>query len=241
MRFSLTANAGILADFGTASVLVDALHEKKTRFSGVSEEMRRKVFDGGGNTAAVLVTHTHADHYEEELVRRFLEQWPSAILLGPVHIPGIAGERQYFTQGEEGSAEAGGIAVRWLQIPHEGEEYRDVDNFGYRVSCGRESFVLLGDAAVRHAGPALERLAGPDGTDAALLNFPMLALGSGRRAVREIRARAVLGFHLPFEEDDKENYRKSAVRSIPKAEEACGVPVRLLLNEGDSVTIPPAG
>ena len=240
MEITLTANAGVCVSFGDTCVLVDALHEKSSRFSPVSADMVQKVMEGAfGEPALYLVTHAHGDHYSEALATAFLEKYPRCIFAGPVPAPADAQSRAILVEGRTGEAFAGPVRLAWEQLVHEGDEYADVVNYGYRVECGGESFIVLGDASSRETRRGLQALVLPDGTDAALVNFPVIVLRHGRQALQGLPIRRVVGFHLPFAPDDEDGYRKSAFGALSKAGRETGLRVDLLSEEGQTVTIAP--
>lgn len=238
MEIMLTANAGVCVSLGGALVLVDALHEKQTRFSSVPGVVQEKVLNGTyGAASAFIVTHTHGDHFSERLAVEYMSRNPECTFVGPVHLNGISQERQCLVHGLIGETEVGPVRIRWAKLTHEGDEYSDVPNYGFRVSCDGESIVVLGDVSVREARHGLNELIGTEGADAAIVNFPLLALQYGRKALSNLPVQHIVGFHIPFSDDDTEGYRKSAERVLPKARDETGVPITLLTEPEQRVKV----
>lgn len=239
MDIQLTANAGVVVTFRDGTrVLADALHQKKTRFSVVPHETAERVIASAEPVTLMLVTHDHADHYDESLARRFLEAHPETIFAGPIEVPGIDPVwRQIRLDGIGGRANVGPLDLSWVRLVHEGKEYADVANYGCAVRSGEESFLVLGDAAMDAVRDGIELLTEAGPVDAALVNFPVIALGRGRAALEGAAARNIIGFHLPFAADDTERYRQSAQHAVPRAQERSGLPVHLLLEEGQHIQL----
>lgn len=231
MKVTLLANAGILVEGAGLHLLVDGIHGRTHRFSAVPEDMLSQIVEGEGEFAHIayaLLTHNHADHYNEEHTREFLLAHRCTELIAPLLIPGIPSFRQIRVAGSGGSISLPQAQVDYVRIAHEGEEYSSVLNYGYRVTLGDESFIVLGDAAVADVPRALEELTAAGPVDAIFVNFPMITLGSGREALSECEAKEIFVFHLPFEEDDTENYRSSCEKMLPRARAVLGVPITIL-------------
>lgn len=175
-----------------------------------------------------LVTHTHADHYDEDMVREYLLAHPECIFIGPAEVRGVPARQQRLAAGEGGHIVLSGITVTSVRLDHEGEEYRDVTNFGYAVRCADESLLVLGDAAIADTARGLAALTKDGPVTAAALDFPVFALARGRAALRAARAENLIGIHLPFPSDDKEGYRESAARALSHVNAQTSLPAMLL-------------
>lgn len=212
------ANAGIFIRYGRRSVLIDGLQRGTERFSGMSEDQIRDVISGRDMYARIdcmLVTHDHPDHYDQALARRFQRHHPETVCLGPV-VP--EGPHSGVLDQPEGFAIMSGIEIHFVRVLHEGSEYRDVVNYAYDIRIDDFEFAVLGDAAL--AAPNLRHVAGGRTLNALFVNFPFLTLRAGRaRLKKELYSDRLFVYHLPFEADDKENYRGSAFWSLSKARE----------------------
>lgn len=228
------ANAGFYAQYGGRSVLVDGLHQGKTRFSSMDDEQVDRVVRGVGrfrHIDCMLVTHAHADHYDRELTQAFLRNHPETSVVGPSDpMAGLPGP----LKSPAGSVMMPGITIAFMRLRHEGEEYRNVKNYGYLVTFeGGYRFLTFGDAEV---SADTTRLMSPGiPVDAAFVNFPFITLRAGRNALKkELDARRLYAIHLPFAEDDADNYRKSVLWSASKAKEI-GLPPVTILGERNMV------
>lgn len=220
------ANAGIFLSYDKKTFLIDGLHRGSQRFSGSTDAQIRDIISGAGifrRIDCMLVTHDHSDHYDLLLTRRLLHNHPETVLISPVTPSDRSSGR---LDQPEGYALMPDLEVHFLQLAHEGPGYEDVVNYGYDIRVGDFEFVVAGDAAVSAAG--LAHLTEGRTADAAFINFPFLTLKAGRAVMKNVlRAKKFFVFHLPFEEDDRDNYRKSAFWAASKAHEL-GLPPTVL-------------
>lgn len=211
----LTANAGALIVCGGKKILLDALHRKQTRFSGVDEGLAGTIIRGEEEFSGIdcmLVTHDHPDHYEENLTRAFLAHHPETTVLTPT---ALSGERVFHLTGPEGECVFDHVKIRYRRLVHDGEEYAGIVNYGFVVTAGKRTMLMLGDATFD--GDSIGKLVGNDRIDTAFLNFPFVTLLRGKRIVREvIRPRQTVIFHLPFVEDDVERYLETTRYIVKK-------------------------
>ena len=118
-------------------------------------------------------------------------------------------------------------------MPHEGEHFADVRHYGLLLSCQGKNVLIPGDCAL--ASPMLKAAIGDRSIDVALLDFPWITLRKGQQFIEEaIRPKHILAYHLPFEADDINGYRKSAERA---ANQLSGWGIRLLREPMQSVEI----
>lgn len=210
---TLSANAGVAMDIGGRRIWVDALHDQKQKsFSSVTPQLQQKMLrsDAFRNPEFICYTHCHGDHYSEILTDAALTLWPQAKVLAP------EGKFRAF-DGDEFTAEADGLTLRFLKLPHEGEQYRDVRHFGLLIQYKGCNILIPGDCAT--GSEALAQAVGDIPIHLALLDFPWLALRKGREFVlRHLSQSRVVLYHIPFAEDDTWGYREGARR----AAKTCG-------------------
>ena len=211
MRISVTlsANAGVAIDFGSKRIWVDALHEEKQPgFSAVTASLQGKMLmaEAFQNPQYICYTHCHGDHYSEKLTDAACKLWPKARVLAP--------EGKYRTfSGEEYTLEEDGLKIRYVKLPHEGEQYHHVRHFGILISYQGVNLLIPGDCAT--GSETLCQAIGDTPIHLALLDFPWLALRKGREFVlRHFADSKIVLYHLPFEEDDTCGYRDAASRAV---------------------------
>lgn len=198
LTVTLSANAGVALDLDGRRIWVDALHEKKQPgFSALSPQLQQKMLNCPAffEPEYICYTHRHDDHYSARLTKTAQKLWPGAKVL------------------EGGSLEDNGLCLRFVRLPHEGEQYADVDHHGVIVSYRGCNVLVSGDCAV--ASPVLADTIGDTPIHAALLDFPWATLRKGRQYLREhFRETRILLYHLPFSEDDTQGYRQAACRAV---------------------------
>ncbi len=202
MKLTLTANAGVILEMEGRRIWVDALHDRKTPpFSTVSAEMWEKMQNFPAPDY-ILYTHCHPDHYSEKLTDAAKWRWPNARIIAP--------EGKFAAPL---SVADGDLEIRYLPLPHEGEQYKNVLHFGIFMSVSGKKVLIPGDCAL-----GAEELAGLE-ADVLILDFPWTTTAKGRSFLDAHfpGAEKVL-VHLPFATDDRFGYRRAAARAAEKDE-----------------------
>lgn len=202
---TLTANAGLVLEYGDCRLWVDALHEGPVPgFSSLSPALWARLASNAALIPPDLLcfTHCHKDHFSKALTREAVALWPRAV---PV-LPQQEFNRQVLLSGGEVRLDIGGLTVRFLRIAHQGAA---VPHYSLLISDGCFRVLIGGDGEV--AAPALAGYLEGAPVDLAVLGFPWLTLRRGRRYIQEVlRPRCVLAYHLPFPEDDRNGYLAAA-------------------------------
>ncbi|MEG1473384.1 MAG: MBL fold metallo-hydrolase [Christensenella sp.] len=205
----LTANAGVLISYHGKKILVDALHNRYTEvFSAVPDDLLFSIAHGEGdfeNIDLIVYTHDHPDHYSSEWTREFLKNHPRTKMLSP--IDDFSGERFTVLSAAEETHEYDGIKVKCVRLTHEGEQFREVVNYGFRFETDGFSFTVLGDSGPVNIPGVFAN------ADLALYNFPFITLTRGKKMVKELNPKRIAAYHLPFLQKDKKNYIRATLRA----------------------------
>ena len=195
---TLSANAGVALDINGRRIWVDALHDRKVPgFSTLTPSLQRELMacPAFSHPEYICYTHDHPDHYSRELTEVACQLWPNARVL------------------TEGCMEDRGLELRFLRLPHEGEQYADVSHHGLLIRFPGCNILIPGDCEV--ASPDLTKEIGNIPIHLVLLNFPWITLGKGRAYTLEhFRDAQVIVYHLPFAGDDVDGYRLAAERAV---------------------------
>ena len=198
---TLSANAGVALNIGGHRIWVDALHDRRAEpFSTVSPALQQKMLqcEAFQRPEWICYTHDHPDHYSRKLTQAAQQLWPQAQVL----LPDAAWE-------QERTVAAGGLALRFVKLPHAGAQYADVLHYGMIISYLRRNILIPGDCAV--GSETLAQAISGLHIDMALLNFPWITLNKGREFLQEHLAESTIYlYHLPFAGDDTAGYRGAA-------------------------------
>jgi L-ascorbate metabolism protein UlaG (beta-lactamase superfamily) len=138
--------------------------------------------------AAVLITHEHFDHFDEELIDRALQARPELQVFGPESVVGRWSARR----GQIHPVKAGGQAsVAGFEIAVFGELHASIHRDIPRVA----NVGYLVDGALYHPGDAYHV---PDAEVATLLlptSGPWTQLGQAADYVREVAPRRLIQIH----------------------------------------------
>jgi len=67
--------------------------------------------------------------------------------------------------------------------------------------------------------PTLQQAVAGTALDVAILDFPWLTLSRGREFIKQLQAKQIILYHLPFSEDDVSGYRQSAEKAVSRWEQ----------------------
>ena len=214
VRITLSANAGVAIHMGGHRIWVDALHTmKQPGFSAVDPSLQREMLrcEAFEKPDLILCTHCHPDHFSKPLFKTASKLWPNAKVLLP--------ERHYDDQTLIADGEfvyaCGSLSLRFVRLPHEGQQYADCVHYGILITAGDKTVLIPGDCAT--AAEELRNAIEGQRIDLALLNFPWLTLKRGQSFVDEVIAPSqIVLYHLPFERDDTCGYREAAKKATEK-------------------------
>lgn len=204
---TLIANAGIVLTLNGHTIWIDALHTSQVRgFSTVSLALWEKMHISLPPPELLFFTHCHPDHYSQQLVQEAHILWPGAKLV----LPQQEFCDQILISGREVRFSSGSLALRFLRLPHEGDTI--IPHYGLLLSNNGYHILIAGDCET--ACPVLANSLNSISIDLAVLNFPWATLRRGVQFLEEIlHPRHLLLCHLPFPEDDINDYLSAARRA----------------------------
>ena len=210
---TLTANAGVVLEWRSHVIWIDALHAGGALgFPAVSPALWRQMRNALPPPELLCFTHCHPDHYSFSLTSEARALWPAAIAL-----PRRDFDSQILLTGERIRLSGGGITLEFLRLPHEGPDNGATPHYGLLLSNGAFRILIPGDCET--ASPSLARYLEGTAIDLAILNFPRLTLRRGRRYLEEVlRPLHVLLGHLPSPEDDANGYLEAARQTAEAAD-----------------------
>lgn len=151
-RIFYTTNAGLYFSCGNSEILVDGIHDAGTvGFTPMPDEMKKQMASEEGLFAgqgALLFTHLHEDHYDEDMVREYIEQHPETALCGPgleskgiTDIGGNENEYRYHYRD---------FNIIAYKTKHSGSKRMDVPHYSLLLknTGSDEVFFVAGDAVL---------------------------------------------------------------------------------------------
>lgn len=177
MEIKRTANAGVLLRLDGKQILMDGVCREVKPYPAtpprVREHLLRELPD------ALLVTHSHADHYDAAFVSEYLQKTAGPVL-GPADIPFCSMEACY----------VGDVKITPVASRH----------IGKTEPIGHMSFILEGSRCVWFLGDASPLLWQARGDlpkpDVMIVPYAY-GMGSGWEICKKLGAQSVVLLHLP--------------------------------------------
>ncbi|WP_420579657.1 MBL fold metallo-hydrolase [Reichenbachiella sp.] len=216
---SYIANEGIYIQAENKKILIDAIFDNYYEsYAAPSEKTIQQLNDKQDpfqNVDLLLVTHAHLDHFNAEMVSRFLKSHRETELIGPKQaIDSIVKIRKDMEvlaprlNGVESKTEwdalfLKGVSVHTAYVRHGGKQNYDIDNQIYLIHVEGKKILHLGDAEMDPSHFSKLHLSKPP-IDVALIPYWFLAYPPGIDIVKnQIKPKKLVAIHYPKVGDPK--------------------------------------
>lgn len=203
-----TVNCGLYLWDGNSGILVDGVHTAgaPAHFSPMPSEMMRWMETRTGLFAhlnGILFTHLHGDHYWETAVNHLTTREKSL----PCWMPEMIHLSHAVDAGTNvRRIQMGTFRILCLETLHDGANYVEEPHNAFLVQSGTASVLIAGDSLFREQDLKLLTKFAP--IQNAFFNLYQLSdYGNGPEIVRKLGIKRLFLYHLPFAQDDSENYR----------------------------------
>jgi L-ascorbate metabolism protein UlaG (beta-lactamase superfamily) len=232
-KLTYTANAGVMITIDGKKLLIDALNSSvHPLYKRTPEDIAEKLINGippYDSITAVLITHSHLDHFDEKKVAELLDKSPDTVVVSTSEVISIIREQLKVkddsrlislspNRQESTRLELQGIGITAFALTHEGNIDNNIDNLAFLIE-GSKNILHLGDAApirenyVTLELPQLE-------LDLLIANFPYISLPAGRNIISEyIKPKKIAIVHLPHEEEDRFGWISIAKKSYERVKD----------------------
>lgn len=245
------ANAGILIKHKEFKVMIDGIHTVKSlEFSRVNENTLNQIINNTtpfDNINLMLFTHNHIDHMDIDTLFNYFYLnkidsifFPSSdsekIIRFEKHLIKLG--QQYKKINLELGIIEGSIIndykIRYFKSEHIGPTEYKCENLCFILEINGINILHLGDSDMDY--DYMKKMLFNEKIDIALLNFPYINLSKGKKIINEIiNPKHLIILHLPFEEDDINNYRKNTLKRLVKSEVKSEI--KVFLKEADKFII----
>ena len=159
LEVTYIANEGFMVSMGGTKVLIDALHKSKY-YVTPSDTLAARMMDGippFDNVDYVLVTHDHPDHFNADMMSRFLLNHPAARLIASSEAcsklrgDSSAGRRRSgidLAMGQHQTIREDRAEIVVLRLNHVGGA--EISNFAFVVRSNGYTFFHVGDARLTY-------------------------------------------------------------------------------------------
>lgn len=213
MTVTSTINAGLSIQYGDFRLLVDPFPMQKIGdFSAMSPGMLDETLSlpAFQDPDVLFFTHNHPDHYSEFAAQKLLSLYPHTQVIMP-DCPFDNG----INLTRDAAYTVNGHSLHFISLPHDGEEYADVNHYGLICEFDDRSLLITGDCLI--ASPVLREKTKNYRIDTVAVCFPWVVLPKGIQFIDStIKPAHILVNHLPLPEDDVRGYADKAVRYSPR-------------------------
>jgi L-ascorbate metabolism protein UlaG (beta-lactamase superfamily) len=211
LEVTYLGNEGFMVALGSTKVLIDALASSPYYVTPTDSQVA-KIENGTppfDNISCVLVTHEHPDHFNADMMSRFLLKHPnvhfvaSAETCGKLEGDSLSGFRSGGVRLERGNHETfkrGNAEITALRLDHGG--YRDITNLAFCVTANGYTVVHVGDARLSENRAFLQSFPWPSsGVDILFMEY--FDRGSDTQAIIDsvIRPGNLVLMHIPAGEE----------------------------------------
>ena len=164
-------NCGLYLQTEHNGILVDCPSGLHTQFDGTPLSETEKMNSGlkpYHKLTALFFTHSHADHFDRKRVRELCDSRRELIFFCP--------ER---SSPENGIITAGDFSLHYWNVPHSGEEFKDVAHRVYLIQAEGKRVYISGDSDFR--SPIHRCILAEFHPDLALWNPNFVSHEEGRR------------------------------------------------------------
>ena len=220
VQVAFLANEGFLLRSQKVSVLIDAfLKDPYNIYEAVPRTVLQNLvqaeapFDG---PTVALVSHRHQDHFQVRPAEKFLRYNTKSMLVSTAPIIAMLEknvefsliEKQVKTVEIESAAsqtlrDQNGITVTFIDLPHSGEENREIQNLGHLIEMEGVKILHVGDADAEGKGFVCFDF-GSQEIDVSIVPYWYLGQDAGRKVVAEkLGAAKVIASHIPPKDFDR--------------------------------------
>lgn len=212
MKIFHTVNAGLYICNDEQGLLIDGLHLGSGGFSetpvALLDRLLSHAYPFSGKTDLVF-THLHGDHYDLDLVRRFLQRNPHSSIYLPQPGDAKTAQRVHFDR----------FVLTAFSTVHDGAAFAQVPHRSFCLQAENRQIVICGDGIVhRLLAEQIQALCG-DKTDAVFVNVYQLASKEGQEFLNALNPEHIFLYHLPFPEEDPYGYRSMAKNVVARQPE----------------------
>lgn len=222
MKIFHTVNAGLYLESGNKNILIDGIHRgADSGMSDMPAVLLHDLQNGTGifrNIQNLLFTHLHPDHFDRDLITRFLEA-SSPEVYGPglkentVRPVSLGNGFDRITMNN--------MDVLAIRAPHEGKAFHDISNRSYLLFLEGTSVFVAGDSIFPPCltDQFLARM--NNQVDYAFFNPYQLICKESKTFLRQLQPRRLFLYHLPLPEDDTCNLYLLARNAVRNLDSGC--------------------
>lgn len=225
----LVSNAGILIKYECIKILIDGIYIDETGFFSQVPEKVIKQYKSGkgcfGNIDYILFTHNHQDHFSMKALQIYLKyNTPKLVFLPCITTDESENLKKKFEMKNIKFIESlkikqhkkyiieQNIMIDVYKTTHCGEEFKDICNLCYLITINDKSILFTGDADMNESN--FWFINKFKNVNILIINGVFFQSNEGKKLIKElINPDEIIVCHIPFQEDDKNSWRKYILRA----------------------------
>lgn len=204
LQIRLVCNCGLLLKSRESTILIDAPNAPHRKFYVLDKELKEQFLSGKGDFTCLdglFYTHTHPDHCERDLVKRYLNEHPACGSFLPS-----------YDEADHGILHAGAFQVEYGYMRHMEVAEGMTKHYAFLIHAVGKTIYITADA---EASPVLhQEFLGGRHIDAAFWNPYYLALPQMREWMASLKIPHNYVYHLPADIRDETGIRRKCRRNF---------------------------
>lgn len=206
------ANAGFCIKYNDIKILVDALHnDKQDVFSVVPLDILMNMYLNVGeykDANIILVTHYHFDHFSADVFLKYIENNSVDRIFMPIQAynlikKDLKNNENFIILCDEHKdimeINFKNIKIKYFSTGHMGEQYKNIQNFGYLIFLDDKKILVTGDSDYNFE---IYKKLKNEKIDIAFVNPLFINDDKGYEIIEKLDIKKICIHHVPFKIDD---------------------------------------
>ncbi len=234
IKIILTANTGVLVEYNGVKYLFDGIHKEKNHYFSILSDYTLKLMTEENsifrNIDYIFFSHNHPDHFTPKYTELYLEHNNIKKIFLPLDCANkfesfkkyieLKNIKHKYLKLDTGKCFIqifkSNSAITAFNCMHVGrDDFADIENYCFVLTVNNRNILFTSDAdyVEEYFSKPLKGVS----IDTVFVNPIFFNNPKGNSIIKNIiKPKNVIIYHIPFEKDDKINYRKMVKKDIEK-------------------------